>query len=84
MNQFLWDHTWLALLVMFESVVLFVAGIVALAARGPASNKFGKAVLAVIITHAAVVSGGLILFLVVAVASANNVANTGRRRPGYF
>lgn len=83
MNEFLWDNTWVALLVMFEGLVLFTAGIVALAARGPASNKFGKALLAVIITHAAVITGGLVLFLVVAVSSANNMANTGRRR-SYF
>lgn len=83
MNEFLWDNTWVALLVMFEGLVLFIAGIVALAARGPASNKFGKALLAVIITHAAVITGGLVLFLVVAVSSANNMANTGRRR-SYF
>lgn len=83
MNEFLWDNTWVALLVMFEGLVLFIAGIVALAARGPAGNKFGKAVLAVIITHAAVITGGLVLFLVVAVSSANNMANTGRRR-SYF
>lgn len=83
MNEFLWDNTWVALLVMFEGLVLFIAGIVALATRGPASNKFGKAVLAVIVTHAAVITGGLVLFLVVAVLSANNMAHTGRRR-SYF